>query len=65
MKKKKELIQTSLDDFAKPEAKWITIGNERYVTGDDFFKCYEWCESQGKHKDEFDRCVKECLGVRR
>mgnify|MGYP001770650985 FL=1 len=47
----------------RPEVKRIIIGDESYISGDDLFKCYEWCESQGKHGDEFDACVKACVGV--
>nr|WP_192964372.1 MarR family winged helix-turn-helix transcriptional regulator [Sulfolobus islandicus] len=53
------------EQLTKPKISWTTIGDEKYITGGDFFKCYEWCESQGKHKDDFDKCVKECLGIKR
>ncbi|WP_218260367.1 helix-turn-helix transcriptional regulator [Saccharolobus shibatae] len=52
------------EQLTKPKITWISVDNEGYVSGDDFFKCYEWCEGQGKHNDEFDRCVKECLGIK-
>ena len=52
------------EQLTKPKITWITTEDgERYITGEDFFKCYEWCESQGKHKDDFDKCVKECLNI--
>ncbi|PVU76933.1 hypothetical protein DDW12_08770 [Sulfolobus islandicus] len=51
------------EQLTKPKITWISIDNEKYITGDDFFKCYEWCESQGKHKDDFDKCIKKCVGI--
>ena len=62
----KKIVRVLADESEKrdrPEAKKIVIDGRIFVTGEDLYRCYEWCEGQGKHGDEFDACVKSCVGV--
>lgn len=62
----KKIVRVLADESEKrdrPEVKKIVIDGRIFVTGEDLFRCYEWCEGWGKHGDEFDACVKSCVGV--
>lgn len=62
----KKIRRISANDTEKrnrPEVKKIVIDGKTFITGEDFFRCYEWCERNGYRGDEFDACVKSCVGV--
>ena len=62
----KKIVRVLADESEKrdrPEVKKIVIDGRIFVTGEDLFRCYEWCEGQGKYGDEFDACVKSCVDV--
>ena len=62
-KKIRRAIANGTEKRDRPEVKKIVIDGRIFITGEDLFRCYEWCEGQGKHGDEFDACIKSCVGV--